>query len=131
MKLKTTKNSQELKRTAAKAPMNVETLLRAELAQERGAHKKTLSELTSMCAVNEKLQRENAMLQHQLIEADHEAQGAKEDVAHLLNVLVGLRDRIQTLLRSTDVDAAIYDLPKLTISSEKFETAAVCDHKEE
>ena len=131
MKLKPKTNNQELLRSVKKASTTVEKLLRAELAQERGAHKKTLSELHASQEANESLTRENAMLRQKLTESGYEAQGAYEDDEHLRTVIGTLRARIHELLRSTDVDAAIYDLPKLTISSETFETAAVCDHKKE
>ena len=111
-KIKPKPASPELVRSIVKQSTNMERSLRAELAQERGAHKKTLAELQNALEVNERLQKENDLLQHSLVETDYQLQGAMAEAAQLREIFTDLRNRILTLLRSADVDAEEYNIKK-------------------
>ena len=86
-----------------------------ELEKEKAARREAEARCWKLEAKVEQKQMEIGRLYEELERLRSSAALAEQDMEHFRELVGSLRFRIYTLLRSTDVDAQIYNLPKYTM----------------
>ncbi len=86
------------------------------LEKEKNARKEAEARCWKLETQVEKQQMEIGRLYEELERQRNTSTLAEQDMEHFRELVSSLRYRIYTLLRSTDVDAQIYNLPKYTIN---------------